>query len=653
MKTKIWILLLLTFGLLANMSDRKISGTVVDSSDGSPLPGVSVLIKGTKIGTTSDSEGKFNIAVSGESSVLVFSFVGFASKEVKIGKKDSLVVKLQADVAMLQEVVVTGYASVRKNNVSGAVTTIQSFGKDYPTFVPNVEQLQGRVAGVQISSNPGKNKRQSAEHKMYDFVQSDEEYSGLVENKFFEAKKDALTTFSIDVDRAGYSNVRRMLNANILPPKDAIRIEEMINYFDYDYPQPTAESKDPVTINTEYTDSPWNPGLKLMKIGIQAKKVETDKLAASNLVFLIDVSGSMQDQNKLPLVKKGFGLLIDQLREQDRVSIVVYAGAAGMILPSTSGKEKGKIKDALEKLEAGGSTAGGEGIKLAYKMAEENFIKDGNNRVILASDGDFNVGVSSEEDLKKLIEQKREKGVFLSVLGFGMGNYKDNKMEVLADKGNGNYAYIDNIQEAQKVFVNEFGGTLFTVAKDVKLQLEFNPAFVKAYRLIGYENRMLQNEDFNDDKKDAGEMGSGHTVTALYEIVPTGVESQYLKTIDKLKYQKTEEKSSSNLVKSEEVLTVKLRYKLPDGNKSQLMEKAVKNESIAFNHASENFIFAASVAEFGLILRDSEYKGQASFEHVIESAKKSKGLDDEGYRSEFIKLVKTAKLLQKSELAEN
>ena len=653
MKTKIWILLLLTFGLLANMSDRKISGTVVDSSDGSPLPGVSVLIKGTKIGTTSDSEGKFNIAVSGESSVLVFSFVGFASKEVKIGKKDSLVVKLQADVAMLQEVVVTGYASVRKNNVSGAVTTIQSFGKDYPTFVPNVEQLQGRVAGVQISSNPGKNKRQSAEHKMYDFVQSDEEYSGLVENKFFEAKKDALTTFSIDVDRAGYSNVRRILNANILPPKDAIRIEEMINYFEYDYPQPTAESKDPVTINTEYTDSPWNPGLKLMKIGIQAKKVETDKLAASNLVFLIDVSGSMQDQNKLPLVKKGFGLLIDQLREQDRVSIVVYAGAAGMILPSTSGKEKGKIKDALEKLEAGGSTAGGEGIKLAYKMAEENFIKDANNRVILASDGDFNVGVSSEEDLKKLIEQKREKGVFLSVLGFGMGNYKDNKMEVLADKGNGNYAYIDNIQEAQKVFVNEFGGTLFTVAKDVKLQLEFNPAFVKAYRLIGYENRMLQNEDFNDDKKDAGEMGSGHTVTALYEIVPTGVESQYLKTIDKLKYQKTEEKYPSNLVKSEEVLTVKLRYKLPDGNKSQLMEKAVNNESIAFNHASENFIFAASVAEFGLILRDSEYKGLASFEHVIESAKKAKGLDDEGYRSEFIKLVKTAKLLQKSELAEN
>jgi Ca-activated chloride channel homolog len=653
MKTKIWILLLLTFGLLANMSDRKISGTVIDSSDGSPLAGVSVLIKGTKIGTTSDSEGKFNIAVSGESSVLVFSFVGFASKEVKIGKKDSLVVKLQADVALLQEVVVTGYASVRKNSVSGAVTTIQSFGKDYPTFVPNVEQLQGRVAGVQISSNPGKNKRQSAEHKMYDFEQSDEEYSGLVENKFFEAKKDALTTFSIDVDRAGYSNVRRMLNANVLPPKDAIRIEEMINYFDYDYPQPTAESKDPVTINTEYTDSPWNPGLKLMKIGIQAKKVETDKLAASNLVFLIDVSGSMQDQNKLPLVKKGFGLLIDQLREQDRVSIVVYAGAAGMILPLTSGKEKGKIKDALEKLEAGGSTAGGEGIKLAYKMAEENFIKDGNNRVILASDGDFNVGVSSEEDLKKLIEQKREKGVFLSVLGFGMGNYKDNKMEVLADKGNGNYAYIDNIQEAQKVFVNEFGGTLFTVAKDVKLQLEFNPAFVKAYRLIGYENRMLQNEDFNDDKKDAGEMGSGHTVTALYEIVPTGVESQYLKTIDKLKYQKTEEKSSSNLVKSEEVLTVKLRYKLPDGNKSQLMEKAVNNESIAFNHASENFIFAASVAEFGLILRDSEYKGQASFEHVIESAKKAKGLDDEGYRSEFIKLVKTAKLLQKSELAEN
>ena len=444
-----------------------------------------------------------------------------------------------------------------------------------------------------------------------------------------------------------------MLNDGLMPPKDAVRIEEMINYFDYDYPQPTAESKDPVTINTEYTDSPWNPGFKLMKIGIQARKIATDKLPASNLVFLIDVSGSMQDPNKLPLLKKGFNLLIDQLREQDKVSIVVYAGAAGMILPPTSGGEKSKIKDALEKLEAGGSTAGGEGIKLAYKMAEENLMKDGNNRVILASDGDFNVGVSSEEDLKKLIEQKREKGVFLSVLGFGMGNYKDNKMELLADKGNGNYAYIDNLQEAQKVFVSEFGGTLFTVAKDVKLQLEFNPQFVFAYRLIGYENRLLKNEDFNDDKKDAGDMGSGHTVTAIYEIIPVGTKSQYLKSIDKLKYQKSNEKPMEMVGNSDEVLTVKLRYKTPEGNNSELIEKAVKNETKSFENTSENFRFSASVAEFGLILRGSEFKGNASYDHVLETAKKAKGLDDEGYRSEFIRITKIANLLDKSELADN
>lgn len=656
MKTKIWILVALTLGLLANMPNRKISGVVVDSSDGSPLPGVSVQIKGTAVGTSTNSEGKYTIAVTGESSVLVFSFIGYVPKEMKVGKIDSMTVKMQADVAMLDEVVVTAYSTIKKKNSTAAITTIQGFGKNYETFVPNVEQLQGRMAGVSISDGSKylEPKRSKIEkYKISDTLENKEEYSQLVENQFLEAKKDALTTFSIDVDMAGYSNIRRMLNDGLMPPKDAVRIEEMINYFDYDYPQPTAESKDPVTINTEYTHSPWNPGLKLMKIGIQARKIATDKLPASNLVFLIDVSGSMQDPNKLPLVKKGFNLLIDQLREQDKVSIVVYAGAAGMILPPTSGGEKSKIKDALEKLEAGGSTAGGEGIKLAYKMAEENLMKDGNNRVILASDGDFNVGVSSEEDLKKLIEQKREKGVFLSVLGFGMGNYKDNKMEILADKGNGNYAYIDNLQEAQKVFVSEFGGTLFTVAKDVKLQLEFNPKFVFAYRLIGYENRMLKNEDFNDDKKDAGDMGSGHTVTAIYEIIPVGEKSQYLKSIDKLKYQKTNERPLEIVGNSDEVLTVKLRYKTPQGNKSELMEKAVKNESKSFENASESFRFAASVAELGLILRGSEFKGNASYDHVLETVKKAKGLDDEGYRSEFIRITKIAKLLDKSELADN
>ena len=365
-------------------------------------------------------------------------------------------------------------------------------------------------------------------------ISGNEEYKAEKEIGFKATDKDPQTTFSIDVDRAAYTNVRRFIMQNgQLPPKDAVRIEEMINYFDYNYAQP--KGKDPINIETEISDSPWNKGLKILHIGLQAKTIPTDNLPASNLVFLIDVSGSMSDPNKLPLVKTAFKLLTDQLREKDKVAIVVYAGAAGLVLPPTSGKEKNKIKDALDNLSAGGSTAGGAGIELAYKTAFENFVKDGNNRVILATDGDFNVGVSSNDDLEKLVENKRKSGIFLSVLGFGMGNYKDSKMEILSDKGNGNYAYIDNLLEAEKVFVKEFGGTLFTVAKDVKLQLEFNPKYVKAYRLIGYENRVLANEDFKNDAKDAGEMGSGHTVTAIYEIIPAGVESAFLP--DKLKYQ--------------------------------------------------------------------------------------------------------------------
>lgn len=656
MKTKIWILLAIAFGIWAFTPNRNISGIVLSSDDGLPIPGVTVLLKGTNTGTVTDVNGKYKIEVLDEKSILIYSFIGYKTQEIKVGKKDTINVSLDYEAAALEEIVVMGQASVRKNSAAGSVSVIKGYGQDYPSFVPNVEQLQGRMAGVHItpSYNKRKIKRENYDSNIHYKNEDNEEYKGLMENAFIEVKKDALTTFSIDVDRAGYSNVRRMLSNNVLPPKDAIRIEEMINYFDYNYSQPSSDSKDPVTINTEYSDSPWNAGLKLLKIGIQAKKVETDKLPSSNLVFLIDVSGSMQDANKLPLVKKGFGLLVDQLREEDKVSIVVYAGAAGKVLEPTSGKDKTKIKDALEKLSAGGSTAGGEGILLAYKLAEQNIIQGGNNRVILASDGDFNVGVSNENDLKALIEKKRESGVFLSVLGFGMGNYKDNKMEVLADKGNGNYAYIDNIQEAQKVFVSEFGGTLFTIAKDVKLQLEFNPNHVSAYRLIGYENRMLQNEDFNDDRKDAGEMGSGHTVTALYEIVPKGVKSEYIKSIDNLKYQKVKsEKEELPIEYSDELLTIKLRYKTSTVSKSQLMQKIVINKSVDFEKASENFKLAAAVAEFGLLLRDSEYKGKANYDQVIHIAKEAKGKDEEGYRAEFIKLVKTAKLLVKSDLADN
>lgn len=644
MKTKTWGLIALVFGIFAFTTQRTIKGKVISASDGSALPGVAVAVLGTNIGTQTDMNGEFALTMPAGSEKLAFSFIGFKSQEIKVGRDSVITVKLEDDARMLNEVVVVGYSTQQRRTVTGAVS-VMSKNKTIPSASP---MLQGRVPGLyvqQSGEHRERKKRYTADKPKADF--NTEEYNSLIENIFQEAKNSPLTTFSIDVDRAGYSNVRRMLNAGTMPPKDAIRIEEMVNYFDYDYPQPT--TNEPVTINSELSDSPWNKGLKLLKIGIQAQKISTENLPASNLVFLIDVSGSMNSPEKLPLVKQALYLLTDQLRPQDKVSIVVYAGAAGLVLSPTS--EKSKIKDALENLQAGGSTAGGEGIKLAYKIAAENFIKGGNNRVILASDGDFNVGVSSEAELTSLIEEKRNSGVFLSILGFGMGNYKDNKMETLADKGNGNYAYIDNLQEAQKVFVHEFGGTMFTVAKDVKLQLEFNPQFVKAYRLIGYENRMLRNEDFNDDKKDAGEMGSGHTVTALYEIVPVGVESAYLKNVDKLKYQT--ENSLSSAAKSNEVLTVKLRYKSPDANKSKLMEKVIIDQHTAFDKTSENFRFAAAVAEFGLLLRLSEFKGMANYEQIIELAKNAKGSDDEGYRAEFIKLVKTAKMLDKTVVASN
>ncbi len=644
MKTKIWVLIALVVGIFAFTTQRTIKGKVLSASDGSALPGVMVSVKGTSIGTQTDANGDFQLTMPTGSEKLIFACIGYKTQEIKVGQDSIITVKLEDDAQALQEVVVVGYSTLQRREVTGTVSVL-SKNKITP---PASQMLQGRVAGLQVQPSGSyreRKKRYSADKPKEDF--NTEEYNSLTENIFQGAKSNPLTTFSIDVDRAGYSNVRRMLNAGTMPPKDAIRIEEMINYFDYDYPQPV--KNEPVTITTEFSDSPWNKGLKLLQIGIQAQKISTENLPASNLVFLIDVSGSMASPEKLPLVKQALYLLTDQLRSQDKVSIVVYAGAAGLVLSPTS--DKSKIKDALENLQAGGSTAGGEGIKLAYKIAAENLIKGGNNRVILASDGDFNVGVSSEAELKSLIEEKRNSGVFLSVLGFGMGNYKDNKMETLADKGNGNYAYIDNLQEAQKVFVHEFGGTMFTVAKDVKLQLEFNPTFVKAYRLIGYENRMLRNEDFNDDKKDAGEMGSGHTVTALYEIVPVGVESAYLKNIDQLKYQT--ENGLSAAAKSNEVLTVKLRYKSPDENKSKLMEKVITDQQTSFDKTSENFRFAAAVAEFGLLLRQSEFRGMASYEQVIDLSKNAKGSDEEGYRAEFIKLVKTAKMLDKTVVASN
>ena len=467
-----------------------------------------------------------------------------------------------------------------------------------------------------------------------------ETYSAITSNDFKHAKDEPLSTVSIDVDTASYTNVRRYLNSNQLPPKNATRIEELVNYFSYDYPQPT--NSDPFSVTTELSSAPWNKDHQLLHVGIQGKKLDLSKAPSSNLVFLIDTSGSMSSD--LDLVKDSLKMLVEQLRATDKIAIVTYSGYASLALPSTSGANKELIVNAIDSLKAGGSTAGGEGIQQAYRIAKQNFIHGGNNRIMLATDGDFNVGVSTVKDLEDFIVSKRDDHVFLSVLGFGRGNYQDDNMETLADKGNGNYAYIDNLLEAKKVLVKEMGGTLYTIAKDVKIQIEFNPEKVKSYRLIGYENRKLNKEDFNDDKKDAGELGAGHTVTALYEIIPadaSGIDSN----VDDLKYQTTI--SNQAAMSSNELVNVKLRYKEPTGNTSQLIVKPVMDNKVAFAQSSNNFRFSSAVAGFGMLLRDSKFKGDISYQAVIDIAKHAKGKDLEGYRSEFVQLVEKAEMADK------
>jgi len=605
MKKIVLLLLPLLISITAFYSakDIIITGTVTDESG----KAVNATIHAGKVYAVTDSLGHYRISVNENEKYLIFSAIGFADQKIKIGKQRIIDIKLKSSSTALQEVVVVGYGTQKKSMLTGA------------------------VAGVMVSSSPGN-------RGFYEKEYNTEDYDNITENRFKKVADDPLSTFSIDVDAASYSNVRRFLQNNQLPPAGAVRTEEMINYFKYQYPQPVGE--DPFSINTELSDCPWNTQNKLLLIGLKGKNIPVDNLPPSNLIFLIDVSGSMMEANKLPLVKESMKMLTDQLRETDRISIVVYAGRAGVALPATDGSEKIKIKTAIDALEAGGSTAGGEGIKLAYKMAQQNFMKEGNNRIILCTDGDFNVGVSSDDDLVRLIEQERNKGIFLTVLGYGMGNYKDNKMQQLADKGNGNHAYIDGLNEAKKVLVNEFGGTLFTIAKDVKLQLEFNPALVADYRLIGYENRLLNKEDFNDDKKDAGELGSGHSVTALYEIIPAGVKSPFLKDVDPLKYQVNKKKKVSSF--NDEIVTIKFRYKAPGGDESKLIVHAVSRNAISFKNVSDNFRFASSVAGFAMLLRDSEFKGSATYNEVIEMARASLGKDAEGYRKEFISLVKKA-----------
>lgn len=582
--------------------------------------------------TNSDINGEYcfkNIA-NGNYKLMV-NYVGYQKKvikniAVKSGTPLKLNINISSDQKRLDEVVIVTQ-DAKPNH-----TIVREEYKNIST--KQLNSVSGTTAGVY---KKGKEKANYA----YDQDYNTEEYSHIQDNDFKESQKNPLSTFSIDVDKASYSNIRRFINQGSLPPADAVRIEEMINYFTYDYPQP--KDNHPFSINTEYTDCPWNSGHQLIHIGLQGKEIKMDKAPTNNLTFLIDVSGSMNSDDKLPLLKSGLRLLIEQMRDEDHISLVVYAGAAGVVLPPTPGNKKEKIIDALDKLSAGGSTAGGEGILLAYKTAKENFLPKGNNRVILATDGDFNVGASSDGELIRIIEKQREDGVFLTVLGFGTGNYKDSKMEQLADKGNGNYAYIDNILEAKKVLVKEMGGTLLTIAKDVKLQIEFNPTRVKAYRLVGYENRLLNNEDFNDDKKDAGELGSGHTVTAIYEIIPAG-SSELVSSIDPLKYQQT---TPTVVSPNDEVMTIKFRYKEPKEATSKLMTHIVYNKKTDFANASENCKFSCAVAEFGMLLRDSKYKGTANFKTIIAQAKQSKGKDEDGYRSEFIRLVETSELLMK------
>ena len=577
--------------------EYEVTGKVTDVFN-EPLLGASVLIKGTTQGVTTDFDGKYTIKVK-NGDILEFSFIGMKIKQVKVSGQKIINVVLEEDNVALQEVVVTtGYVGKRNRK----------------------KDKQKKTVAYSI------------------YEESRETYKAIDESGFKSTAKDPVTTFSADVDKASYSNVRRMLNYGQKPHKDAVRIEELINYFDYNYAPPSEGSKTPLNATTTLSSCPWNPDNYLLRVGLQAKKIDLAKAPPSNIVFLIDTSGSMDEPNKMPLLKASFKLLLDNLRPEDRIAIVVYASQTGIALPSTPAKEKEKISKVIDDLVASGSTAGGAGLQTAYEVAEKNFLPKGNNRIILATDGDFNVGISSRDELQRLVEEKRNNGIYISVLGYGMGNYRDDMAETIANKGNGNYAYIDNFTEAKKVLVNEFGGTLYTVAKDVKLQLEFNPQYVKEYRLVGYENRALANEDFEDDKKDAGEIGAGHTVTALYELIPTKGA-----TTDGLRYQKQVKEGFAN-----ELAFLKIRYKDPVVKDAKSVEEStpIPFTLTDFSQTDDDYRFAAAVAEWGMLLRNSKYKAKSSYKQVIDLAKNATGKDEEGYRKEFIRLVELSEKIK-------
>jgi Ca-activated chloride channel homolog len=599
-----------------------IAGRAVDRTG--PIPGTTVTLfasDGTQRGTgTADANGSFQFVHLGAGSYSVrFDLAGFNVAVIRASVRNGVETRVDGMMSQAASEQITVTAAAPASVLNGASVSMDAgwqgkASRSQPP-PPPVSVPAGVVGGVVGGVAGGIVGGTYAQHD----VIATAEYAHVQEHDFVETKSAATTTFSIDVDRASYANVRRFLTNGMMPPLDAVRVEEMINYFHYAYPQPAGS--DPFSITTEVAGCPWNPAHRLARIGIQGRNLEEWRMAPNNLVFLLDVSGSMSPPARLPLIKSAFRLLVDRLRAEDSVAIVVYAGAAGVVLPPTSGADKATILAALDRLQSGGSTAGAEGIELAYNLATTTFKTGGNNRVILATDGDFNVGPFSLGALQQLIESRRKSGVFLSTIGVGDDNYRDSVLELLADKGNGNYNYLDNPKEAEKVFRSELTGTLVAIAKDVKVQLEFDPSRVASYRQIGYENRALANRDFEDDTKDAGELGAGHSVTALYEIVPAA--------------------GAANGA----IATVKLRYKQPNGEQSQLLTATMLDSGTSAYAASADMQFAAAIAELGMLLRNSAHKGTASYADVAALARVARGADLEGYREELLRLVDTSSAL--------
>lgn len=630
----------------AAVQAHTISGKIIDPAN-QGIPGAAVELRQADTvqrRTTTDGQGdfRFDAVPPGDYRVRA-TLAGFVTTEVivPVGAEAPKPLLVTMKVGAVSEtVVVTGHAQVVGGVAGGIVNAAPNAPPPPATPLPaNRGFIAGAAGSDQLASR-------SLNHQLSRDTAS---YAEISENRFRHVTEHPLSTFSADVDTASYANVRRFLNEGRLPPPDAVRIEELVNYFKYEYAAPRNGA--PVAVTTELAPAPWNSKHRLALIGLRSTPIESDRIPPRNLTFLLDVSGSMMPENRLPLVKTAMRMLVDTLRAEDRVAIVVYASGTGVVLQPTAGDRKAVINSAIADLRAGGSTNGAGGIELAYNLASEHFAKGGVNRVILATDGDFNVGITSREALTRLIEEKRERGIFLSVLGVGDNNLKDSTMEMLADKGNGNYSYLDSLQEARRVLIAEAGSTLVTVAKDVKLQVEFNPNFVSAYRLIGYENRLLKKEDFNNDRKDAGEMGAGHVVTALYEIVPAG-EPVPSGAVDPLKYQQPVEPPARTVAtNSTELMTIKVRYKAPDGDASRLLEFPVR---AAGQKTTSNLGFAAAVAQFGLLLRRSEFRGEATWESTIALARQHRGSDPDGYRAEFIRLVDLASALdvRKTEITE-